>query len=218
LTPSAARRSLTVLALAALLLSAGGGLLAAPAARADGDPASDVLVGTDVFFPFEPVSHPVARALATTVARMHRLKEPVKVAVIASAVDLGTVTVLFGQPQSYADFLVRRSASSVITLLVVMPQGYGMNGMTPAARAAVQALPKPTGSSATALASAALLAVQKISGANGHPLGPRAGGGRSSSNSTVVIIAVVVAAVLGAASVAAAALRRRQRDTPSARG
>ena len=62
----------------------------AGAARADGDPASDVLLTENVFLPFTPaVSTALARTLTTTVARAHAAGYPIKVALIESAMDLG---------------------------------------------------------------------------------------------------------------------------------
>jgi hypothetical protein len=188
-----------------------------PTAFADGDPASDVLLGTDVFFPFEPIAHPIAHALdlATTTAS-HQLKQPLKVALIPSAVDLGTVTALYGKPQPYADFLGQEiSFVGRSQLLIVMPGGYGTHGMPAAAAHAVAALPKPAGPSADALARAGLSAVSKIAAAEGHPLPGSAtqtpnGSGGSGSGSTALIIALIAAAVLSAGALVVATLRRRQ--------
>ena len=69
---------MVVAALLVALLAASAGLLAAPvAARADGDPASDILLGTNVFYPFDPpVSAAVQRTLnATTAAAQRRTSE-----------------------------------------------------------------------------------------------------------------------------------------------
>jgi hypothetical protein len=113
--------------LRALLLGLCFGLLALPpTARGDGDPASDVLVTSDVFYPsplpsLGPESR-LSRAVRTVLAK-HNL---VKVAVIESVSDLGSVQSLFGQPQDYAKFLsleLRNVYSGA--LLVVMPQGLG---------------------------------------------------------------------------------------------
>ena len=201
------------LAVAALLCLCGlAALDGPPAARADGDPASDVLLGTDVFYPFEPVSHALTVKLSGEVAEAKRLKAPIKVALIPTAVDLGTITALFGQPQDYAKFLAQEiSFISKSPLLIVMPDGYGTNGMPPGAGAAVKALPKPTGSSADDLARAAIAAVPKILAAEGHPIAGApitdASAGTGSSGSTILIVGLSVAALLAAAGIVAA---RRQ--------
>src|SRR5437588_1198020 len=74
--------------------------------RADGDPASDVLLGQDVFYPYSP---PVPRALAQQLngaaAAARRLRSPVKIALIAQPTDLGVIPSLFDKPQEYANFL-----------------------------------------------------------------------------------------------------------------
>ena len=199
-------------ALGALALSA------PPAARADGDPASDVLLGTDVFYPYEPVTHALTVTLSREVAEARRLKAPIKVALIPTAVDLGTITALFGQPQNYANFLAQEiSFVGKAPLLIVMPDGYGAADMPPAAVAAVKALVKPAGKSANGLAQAAIVAVPKILAAEGHPLpgissasgGPSTGDSSThgSSSSTGLVIGLVAAAVLAAAGIVAARVR-----------
>jgi hypothetical protein len=210
------------LAALALSLAALGALAAlhAPPARADGDPASDVLLGTDVFYPFEPVTHALTAKLSAEVAQASKLKAPIKVALIPTAVDLGTITALFGQPQNYADFLAQEiSFVGKAPLLIVMPSGYGTNDMPAGAVAAVKALPKPAGKSADDLANAAIAAVPKILAAEGHPLpnsGSGSGGasassgsGSGSGGSTILIVGLIVAALLAAAGIVAARLRGR---------
>ncbi len=65
---------------------------------------------------------------------------PLRVAVIASPADLGSVTPLWRQPQAYAGFLGEElSLLYKGTLLVVMPDGFGLYGpgaAVPAQRAA----------------------------------------------------------------------------------
>ena len=185
-----------------------------PAALADGDPASDVLLGADVFYPYEPVAHPLTVTLSSEVAQARKLKAPIKVAVIPTAVDLGTITALYGQPQNYANFLAQEiSFVGKTPLLIVMSNGYGTNDIPPVAAAAVKALPKPAGKSADDLARAAIVAVRTILAAEGDPIGSAAGGGSSSGSgsrsSTVLAIGLSVAAGLAAAAIVAARLRRR---------
>src|ERR1700676_2807445 len=79
-----------------------------PRAWADGDPASDVLLAQDVFFPFQPHVSPAVEAAAfKTVRTAAAAGVHVKVAIIGSAVELGLVPNLFGHPQVYAQFLDR---------------------------------------------------------------------------------------------------------------
>src|SRR5207245_985963 len=64
-----------------LLLAGLALLLAAPAARADGDPASDVLYTQRLFIPFNaPISTSVASELDLLIAAANRSGYPLKVA------------------------------------------------------------------------------------------------------------------------------------------
>ena len=103
-------------------------------ARADGDPASDILLGSAVFYPYQPaVSASLQRSLTAEAATAKRGGFPVKIALIDSAVDLGAVPELFGQPQKYAEFLDQEIRFIYKgPLLVVMPTGYGITRVAPA--------------------------------------------------------------------------------------
>jgi len=208
---------MVVAALLAALLAASAGLLAAPvAARADGDPASDVLLGTNVFYPFDPpVSAAVQRTLNATTAAAQKAHVRVKVALIAAPTDLGVIPSLFGRPQEYADFLDREiTFLGPQRLLVVMYDGYGTKGLTAAAQKAVASLPKPSGRTSTALAQAAAVAVARIAAAEGHPIqGTRgvpsaASDGGSGGSAAPILIGLAVAAI--AVAVGILVLRRRQ--------
>jgi hypothetical protein len=181
-------------------------------ALADGDPASDVLLGQDVFYPYSPaVSRSVATRLNTLTAASGKGHFPIKVALIAGPVDLGVVPDLFKQPQKYADFLVQEiSFQGKQHLLVVMPNGYGVQGFSPAASAIVPTLPKPSGGSSDDLAQAAMTAVQKLAKAAGHPIAGAASGGSGGSGGGVpVVIVIVLALVALGASGGVLALRRK---------
>jgi hypothetical protein len=163
-------RARTVLA---VLLVLGCGAWFAPVAGADGDPASDVLLVEDAFYPYSPaVSKGLAERLhgATTAARAAHYTT--KVALIASPNDLGAATVLFGKPQSYAQFLAAetRELASYQLLLVVMPGGYGVSGGGPGAQRLLAGLPKPAGGTSDDLTRAALVALPRLAAAAGHPL------------------------------------------------
>ena len=93
-------------------------------ARADGDPASDVLLGQNVYYPYPPnlVSKPVRGALDAMVARAKAVGYPVKVAIIAARADLGAYPYLFDQPQRYADLLTKEiSFNTTAPVLAVLP-------------------------------------------------------------------------------------------------
>lgn len=97
-------------------------------AHADGDPASDFLVAANVFVPFEasptaPTVHALSRAIVTAYAAGYRIK----VAVIATRIDLGSIPSLFNKPTAYAAFLGDELSTAYIgPLLIVMPAGYGI--------------------------------------------------------------------------------------------
>jgi hypothetical protein len=185
----------------------------AGAALADGDPASDVLLGQDVFYPYSPpVSKPVAAKLEAATAAARKQGFPIKVALIAAPVDLGVVPDLFGQPQKYADFLVQEiSFQSKQHLIVVMPAGFGVEGLNAAATAAAQSLPKPAGSGTDALANAAYTAVLAVARASGHPLaGVSAAGSSSGGGSGPVVVVIVIVLLCAVAIGAVLAVRRRR--------
>ncbi len=158
-------------------------MLAAPGpARADGDPASDELIGANVFYPFSPpVAAGLQKSLNAETAAASRLHFPIKVALIASPVDLGAIPSLFAKPQQYADFLDQEIsfAGTKQLLLVVMPDGYGVQGLTRPATIAAAALAKPSGRQSDDLAQAAIVAVSKLAAAAGHPIDGVPGAGTS---------------------------------------
>jgi hypothetical protein len=188
--------------------------LTASPARADGDPASDVLLGENVFYPYSPPVPPgVQNRLDAQTVAAKRAGFPIKVALIASPVDLGVIPELFGHPQKYADFLDQEiSFQTRQPLLVVMAAGYGVQGVDRAVQGAAIALPKPAGTTSTDLAQAAITAVAKLGAAARHPLkgAPAPSTGAAGGSSTGLLIALAAAA----AAIAAALLflRRRPRS------
>jgi hypothetical protein len=143
-------------------------LLAVPAALADGDPASDVLPAAGVFLPSPAPSAAVSGPLEKLVASANTGGNRLKVAVIASRTDLGSVPVLFGKPTAYARFLgleLRELYAGV--LIVVMPAGIGVyaGGLPVAAqKAALHGLAVERG--ANGLTRTAAAAVQRLVGAH----------------------------------------------------
>ncbi len=209
----------------AVAVALAGLALAAAPARADGDPASDVLLGQNVFYPYSPpVSASLQEALNAEAAAVVRAHFPIKIALIHSPLDLGAVPNLFGRPQQYADFLDQEiSFQGRQPLLVVMPNGYGVEGLGTGTAAAAASLAKPAGSQSNDLARAAIGAVAALAAASGHEL--RAGQNASAAGTGPGATSLVLVA-LGLAAVAAAAvplaLRRRQwslhgRPAPSRR-
>ncbi len=114
--------------LRALALSTALLLAAAPAARADGDPASDFLALQDMFYgsALDLKSKPAAQ-LPAMLAQAKQKGFEIRVAVIASDSDLGSATPLWRRPKEYAQFL-GQELSNVYKgrTLVVMPEGYGI--------------------------------------------------------------------------------------------
>jgi hypothetical protein len=111
------------------------------AAHADGDPASDVLVTQPAFIPwYAGVSTARAAQLSSLLQTASREGFPVRVALIASASDLGSVTALWKRPVAYAEFLGQElSLVYPGRVLVLMPDGVGLseNGRTLALPSAV---------------------------------------------------------------------------------
>jgi hypothetical protein len=193
-------------------------------ASADGDPASDVLLVDNVFYSYAPsVSPALTSALNTTVSRAHAAGFPIKVALIEAPLDLGAIPQLFGKPEAYAKFLdYEISYNSVAKLLVVMPQGFGTYASGPVSALAkihVDAAARSNG-----LATAAILAIQRLAQLAGHPIsippvpGVSAGGSSSGSGGGPALVYVPLVAVIVLASVAAVAIRRRRRAGAGAAG
>jgi hypothetical protein len=193
-------------------------VLLCPRALADADPASDVLIGASVFYPYGPlVSADLRKTLDAQTQAARRAGFPIKVALIASPPDLGALTTLFGKPQQYATFLDQEFgflSNPHPPLLVVMPDGYGVAGLPPASTASARSLPRPASGRVDDLARAAILAVRRLAAADGHAL-PRisvaSGGGGGGAGSVLIIAAVALAAIGGAAAVIAIRVSRAGR-------
>jgi len=160
---------LTVAAAAVIAL----GLLSAPPARADGDPASDVLYSQRAFLPYD-VAFPsrLQQQLRLLLAESSKAGYPIRVAIIASDYDLGSIAQLWGKPQTYARFLgIELSLSYHGLLLVVMPSGFGLyHAGQPVTKAAHELETVPIRPGARGLAQTAIDAVRRLASAAGHPL------------------------------------------------
>ncbi len=150
-------------------------LVAAPGALADGDPASDVLVSLPYFDPID-LSIPASTSaqLDAVLSASARAGFPIRVAMIASATDLGTVNALWERPRTYAPYLQTELKDLYRgQVLVVMPNGFGLAGPASGphevsnAELAVKALAPGPG---VKLADAALSAVPLLAAAAGHPI------------------------------------------------
>ena len=134
-------------------------------ARADADPASDSLYVGRIFLPLSAkVSPSLAGRLAADALAAEQAGKPIRVALIASPIDLGGVPALFGRPTQYARFLgAELQFVYPGPILVVMPQGAALakSGRLVANKEVVTAVvaPGPDG-----LAQTAINLVEKLTG------------------------------------------------------
>jgi len=225
---SRSRISRTALVTAVVVLAAAG---VPAAARADGDPASDVLVSHAAFVPWDAgLSAAQIARLEAVVAAADRGGYPTHVALIASPSDLGSVTVLWQKPQSYAEYLgVELSLDVRGSVIVVMPDGDGVYDPGMPAAAAQAALTRSRARSTGGLAALAAAAVGTLASAAGHALPSSAGraspgpapGSTSAGVTAWVAVAVGIALIVLAwgASLRARPLRLLPgRRLPNARG
>jgi cytochrome oxidase Cu insertion factor (SCO1/SenC/PrrC family)/thiol-disulfide isomerase/thioredoxin len=112
-----------------ILLASVIGTVGAVQARADGDPGSDVLVYQPLFVAADAGAPVPLQVQLTTMLRSTASDGvPIRVAIISHRADLGAVTALWRKPQTYARFLgIELSLSYKGRLLVVMPNGFGVN-------------------------------------------------------------------------------------------
>jgi cytochrome oxidase Cu insertion factor (SCO1/SenC/PrrC family)/thiol-disulfide isomerase/thioredoxin len=144
-----------------------------PPAFADGDPGSDVLLAQNLFYGAQDgVSLHEELALGKLLNATSAAGAPVRVAIIGRQQDLGTVTPLWGKPQTYAGYLgTELSDTYTGRLLVVMPSGYGVywNRHDQAAASLASALAglHVSGVNGPALVAATQSAVERIEAAAG---------------------------------------------------
>jgi hypothetical protein len=199
----------------AALLTVLACLVIAPLARADGDPASDYLLTQPVFLPPDVVMKKSDADRLTSVVEAAKKKGyEIRVALIGTRYDMGSVGALYMKPQRYALFLGQELRFVYKgRLLVVMPNGYGVSvggKPWPAAEKVVAPLPPP-GSSGPALAAGAATAVQDLAAASGVHVSASSTDGSSSDSTTLIAIGAVVLALLVAGGAAAFLLVRRRR-------
>jgi hypothetical protein len=220
---TAFRSHLRLATLGALVVCAA----AVPAmALADGDPASDVLIGQTLFMPADAGASAAQQAELQELQRAAaRAGYPVRVAVIASPSDLGSVTALWQQPRAYARFLGYELALVFHgPLLVVMPGGFGLNhpGASLGAEQSALSRTRPP-SAAGGLTLAAMRAVRSVAAAaTGHQLPSaiasgalRAGAPGGSGQPLSLVVFALGAALIAfawAASLRARPLRVRRRS------
>ncbi|MBV9212676.1 MAG: hypothetical protein JOZ25_03410 [Actinobacteria bacterium] len=165
-------------------------LAAVPLARADSDPASDVLPVQNVFVPYQPqVSQSLQQTLRAETAAAAKSGFPIKVAIVATAQDLGGVPDFFGKPQPYARYLGSEiSFSKPQPLLVVMPSGLGTYQVPPKAAAVARGM--TPGAGPDGMATTAVKTIEQMATAAGHKIGSyKAGGSGGGKSSTALIFA-----------------------------
>jgi hypothetical protein len=197
---------------AAALALALAGLALPGGAAANGDPASDVLLTTQVFLPFEaPISESAASDLKQTVAAANQKGYTIRVAVIAFTGDLGTAVSLWRRPQDYSKFLGSEIAFVYKNrLLIAMPSGFGFyNGRKPVAKELrVLAKVKP-GKTPTALTESAAEAVRALAASEGITV-PKPSSGAGSATRDRLILGAAVLAFLVVLFFPTRILRRRR--------
>jgi hypothetical protein len=168
-------------------------MLAAPAvALADGDPASDVLASQAVYVPGDGGFRATQTARLTgLLAEARRAGVPIRVALIATPADLGSVGELWRQPQNYARFLGQELAQVYRgSLVVAMPAGFGVVNVGSARGGGDQV---GVSTRRGPLLSRTISVVQGLAAAHGHRLTPpqaaavagRAGSGSASALGSV---------------------------------
>lgn len=182
--------------LPALLFAA----LNAGAARADGDPASDMLMAQNVFYPYRvEVPQTLQRRLDGAVSAAHRAHLPLKVALIAHPADLGAITALYGSPQRYARFLdIELSFNGKVPLLVVMNHGFGSEGLPSKLEHTVTGARPPATTTGAGLVAAALSLVDRLDTelGTGHVGRASTGSNSKSKTRTLLLLGLILAALL----------------------
>ncbi len=177
-----------------LLVAAVAALVAVPAASANGDPASDVLLTQKVFVgPEVPVSKGKLDALQKTVEAANAMGYPIRVAVIAFTGDLGTAVSLWRRPQDYSKFLGSEIAFVYAKrLLVAMPAGFAVSNGRRSTAAEQRALKgvRP-GQTPEALVESTTEAVRKLAASGGVQVPVYSSGGGGHDWRDRIIIAVV---------------------------
>jgi hypothetical protein len=153
-------------------LAAAVALQPAAPARADGDPCSDYLLVGSLCVPNNPrPSQPQIDRTQKTIEAAKKAGYEIRVAVIGSPTDLGSVPVFFGRPAPYAKFLDAELQSAWTgKLLVVMAAGYGLREHTKPYLGGVKALkglPPPANGTPDGLMAAATVAVRKLAASEG---------------------------------------------------
>ena len=192
-------------------------------ARADGDPASDYLLGRQVFLTsLTDAESRQQQQLIAVVQAANRAGFAIRVATIATKYDLGSITELWRNPRVYVRFLgIELGLVYKQRLLVVMPNGFGFywprHPTAPAYRVLARVRIAPGDGT---LASAAQAAVRSLAAADGVSLPASTGSTtgatatRKSRGASVAAVSIAAIAVLAGAVAAMLAVGRRRRRRP----
>jgi hypothetical protein len=180
-------------------------LTLAPAALADGDPASDILVPPDtrVYMTNSATDGSLEKTVASTAQQVSDAGLPIKVAIIGNKTDLGAVPQLWAKPAVYAKFLgAELRFVYKDTLLIVMPQGLGVSGPYPQSRAlaALAGIDPRKDATPKGLTASAEEALRALAAADGHKIGGGSGAGGSGLPWPLIAAAVMVVAGGGGAA------------------
>jgi hypothetical protein len=192
-------------ALALLLVAAVVAAGVAHSARADGDPASDYLLGEKIFLPYDAKFAPKQSAqLTALIAAANKAGFKIRVAIIWSDYDMGSVTSLWRKPRTYAKFLgLELGFVYKQRLLIVMANGFGFNWAKHSPTSEYALLSKirvPPG--ANGLLTAAETAVKQLAAADGVVVTPpthvTTPAQRNTHDREIILIAVLGALALAA--------------------
>jgi hypothetical protein len=186
---------------ALLVLGALAACAFAATARADGDPASDYLLGTQVFIPFDmKLTAAKQQELLSIVRDANKSGYAIRVALIGSAYDLGAVTSLWRKPRPYARFLAAEIEFIYKRrLLILMPNGFGFNWQKhPSTKEYAVLSTIPIGTGAAGMLDSAVTAVQKLATASGVTI-VRAKAPASTKSGSHDRLFIVLAAIAGLA-------------------
>ena len=177
-------------------------------ARANGDPASDVLITDDVFLPYQQPSGDQVAKLRRVIAAARSAGHPVRVAVIHDARDLGAVANLYGHPQEYANLLSTELQNPLEPgarghqegLLIVMPAGFGTKNVPAGVDRMLRGVELPADAGPDALVGAAGWGVQEVARAGGKPIRaefdkPKGDDGGGGVVATILIVLALLAVV-----------------------
>jgi hypothetical protein len=196
--------ALAVVVAAVALLAAG--------AQADGDPASDYLYTRQVFLPFDVKIPPdKQRAIEETLAGVNRGGYRIRVAVIASAYDLGAVPSLWLKPQTYARFLGEELAFVYkARLLIVMPNGFGLYWRGHSTDRESELLAKVPVTGGVGLVDTADAAVRKLAAAHGVTPKPVAVPKSTEGHDRLIIVVATCVVIAAAVGIRVLLTRRRR--------